>query len=112
MPELALLFGGRPDKVREIIGQFISIYDGKMRRASGVSIGQEINSRFSMIGCIASAGFEEHREYMNKIGSRFLIYRIPAATRAQRIDGARKQNRNPAVKTATKNELLNSSRNK
>jgi hypothetical protein len=83
--DLTTMLTQKADKVRELLGMLLSIYDGNFEKATGTMDVIVIKSRFSMLGCITSGALEDHQRYMSLIGGRFLMYQMPMPTQ-QEID--------------------------
>src|SRR5262249_8694953 len=74
-------------KVRAVLGLLTALYDGEFTKLTG-TIGEITHTGlFSMIACITNHSLERHQTYMSVIGSRFLIYRVPSLTDAERRHG-------------------------
>lgn len=85
--DLSTLFSGRSEKVRAILGQLTSIYDGWFAKATGTRELLQHESKFSLVGCITPLVYEKHQQYINMLGSRFLTYRLGPLTDAERAAG-------------------------
>lgn len=85
--DLTTLFSLRDDKVRKVLGDFTSLYDGEYHKYTGTigKIGGE--AKLSMMACITPAALFHHHRYLASIGSRFLIYLVRSLTDAERDDG-------------------------
>jgi hypothetical protein len=85
--DLTTLFSQREDKVKKILGDLQSIYDGEYTKATGTrgTIGYE--SKFAILGCITPAALVKHHTYMSRIGGRFLLYRVSPLTDEEREGG-------------------------
>lgn len=85
--DLTTLFSMREDKVKKIVGDLQSIYDGEYVKFTGTRGRTACVSQFSMLGCITSMALSQHHRYMSAIGGRFLLYRIQSLTDEERADG-------------------------
>jgi hypothetical protein len=81
------LLSGRDDKVKKILGELQSIYDGEYAKATGTVGVLRSKSVFSMIACVTPAAIRSHHRYMSMIGGRFLCFRLPALTDIERQHG-------------------------
>jgi hypothetical protein len=85
--DLTTLLSMRDDKVKKILGDLQSIYDGEFAKATGTKDLLSYNVKFAVLACVTPAAFDKHHRYMSRIGSRFLIYRIPGLTPKARQEG-------------------------
>ena len=85
--DMTTLFSLRDDKVRKVLGDLQSIYDGEFSKATGSSFEPtatiEHRSRFALVGCVTPEAVARHQRHMAQIGSRFLVYRVPRLTPQQ-----------------------------
>lgn len=72
------LFGQSEETVKKVLGDMVSIYDGDFSKHSGARGGVSHVSSFSHLGCITPFGLNMRQKYMNMVGARFLILRMPA----------------------------------
>jgi hypothetical protein len=82
--DLTTLLSEQEDKVKKILGDLQSIYDGEYKKATGTLGVLESESVFSMLGCVTPAAIVRHHNYMSRIGGRFLFYRVFALTDEER----------------------------
>ncbi len=80
--DLTTLFSIREDKVKEVLGNLASIYDGEFAKATGV-LSKSYKSKFSILACVTPLVLRKHHRYMSTIGSRFLINRIVSPTQEE-----------------------------
>lgn len=85
MKDLTTLFSMKQEKVKTILGDMQSIYDGEFTKGTGMAFGAEEVatthvSRFSYLGGVTPEAVAKHHRYMSQIGTRFLIYRVPSLT--------------------------------
>jgi hypothetical protein len=85
--DLTTLFSQREDKVKKILGDLQSIYDGEFAKATGTAGMLTYTHRFSVVACVTPMALAKHHKYMGDIGGRFLIYRVPPLTDAERSEG-------------------------
>lgn len=85
--DLTTLFSGKDEKVKKILGELQSIFDGCYRKATGTVGVLEADSLFNLVACITPTAIKQHQRYMSEIGSRFLMFRLPALTSPQREEG-------------------------
>jgi hypothetical protein len=85
--DLTTLFSMRPERVRKILGEFSTIFDGEFIKPSGAGEGVAWDGHFSFLGCITPQCLAQHYRYMGKIGGRFLLYRIPRQSDEERAAG-------------------------
>src|SRR5206468_8296139 len=78
--DLTTLFSQREDKVRAVLGDFQSIYDGEYTKWTGTLGGLNYTTRFSLVACITPATLTKHHRYLSEIGPRFLFYLVPTLT--------------------------------
>jgi hypothetical protein len=75
--DLTTLFSKKEDKVKEIIGDLVSIYDGEYTKWTG-TVGQiRYEARFAIVACVTPTALEEHYRYMShsEAGSSSIEYR-------------------------------------
>jgi hypothetical protein len=80
--DLTTLFSLREDKVKEVLGNLASIYDGEFAKATGVR-SASYKSKFAILACVTPMVLRKHHRYMSTIGSRFLINRIVSPTQVE-----------------------------
>jgi hypothetical protein len=85
--DMTTLLSGRDDKVKKILGELQSIYDGEYAKATGTVGVLRSKSVFSMIACVTPAAIRSHQRYMSMIGGRFLCFRLPPLTSIERQHG-------------------------
>jgi len=85
--DLTTLFSLRDEKVKKILGDLQSVYDGEFVKATGTLGVQKYTTRFSLLACVTPAALDKHHSYMGRIGSRFLFYRLPGLTPRERDSG-------------------------
>ena len=85
--DLTTLFSLREDRIKKILGDLQSIYDGEYAKATGTVGVKRYQSRFACVGCITPLALAKHHNYMSSIGSRFLYYHIPPLTAEERGGG-------------------------
>ena len=73
--DLTTLFSMRDDKVKKILGELSSIFDGSFHKHTGTRGAIDYTDiAFSMIACITTAALSDHHRYLSTIGPRFLTY--------------------------------------
>jgi len=77
----------REDKIKQIIGDLQSIYDGDYSKGTGTLGVITYKSRFTMLGCITPMALDSHHTYLSRIGPRFLSYRVPKLTEEECEEG-------------------------
>lgn len=85
--DLTTLFSEREDKVKKILGDLQSLYDGEYTKATGTRGTIGYASKFSILGCITPAALVRHHTYMSRIGGRFLLYRVSPLSDEERGEG-------------------------
>jgi hypothetical protein len=85
--DLTTLFSMREDKIKKLLGELQSIYDGEYTKATGTVGVLRSESVFSMIACVTPQALRQHQRYMSMIGSRFLFYRVPPLEEDERQEG-------------------------
>jgi hypothetical protein len=85
--ELSTMFSLRHDKVRKLLGDFQSIFDREYNKPTGTVGRVTVKAAFSIVASITPLALTKHRGYMDEIGSRFLMYKIPSLTEAERAVG-------------------------
>ena len=85
--DLTTLFSLKDDRVKKIIGELQSAYDGEFAKATGTVGLRRYQTCFSIIGCITPLALINHHRYMAKIGSRFLSYRVQPLNEEEREQG-------------------------
>lgn len=85
--DLTTLFSMNEDKVKKILGDFQSIYDGEYTKATGTRGVIRYDSVFSMIACITPVALHKHHNFMSTIGGRFLVIRLLPLTDLERKEG-------------------------
>jgi hypothetical protein len=85
--DLTTLFSLREDKVKKILGDLQSIYDGEYTKYMGTRGRVGYASQFSLMACITPLALAQHHRYMSLIGGRFLVYRVLPLTEEERAEG-------------------------
>lgn len=85
--DLTTLFSMREEKVKKILGDLQSIYDGEYAKATGTRGVIRYNSSFSMIACVTPLALRKHHNFMATIGGRFLVIRLLPLTDEERKTG-------------------------
>lgn len=85
--DMTTLFSLKDDRVKKLLGELQSIYDGEYAKATGTLGVLKYKTRFAIIGCITPLSLTKHHRYMSTIGSRFLFYRLPTLTEEERAEG-------------------------
>ena len=86
--DLTTLFSMRDDKVKKVLGDLQSIYDGAFHKHTGTRGAIDYqNIHFTILACITNAALSKHQRYLSAIGSRFLIYQMLPLTEEERRDG-------------------------
>jgi hypothetical protein len=76
LKDLTTLFSGREEKVKKLLGELQSIYDGEYVKVTGTVGKLASSSVFAMVACITPQALRRHHNYMSMIGGRFLVYRL------------------------------------
>lgn len=85
--DLTTMFSMREDRVKKLLGDFQSIYDGEYAKATGTLGLQTYRSSFAMVACITPLALRKHHNYMSMIGGRFLAIRVLPLTDEEREAG-------------------------
>src|SRR6185295_973495 len=85
--DLTTIFSMREDKVKKILGDLQSIYDGEYAKATGTIGLQSYQSTFAMVACVTPLALRKHHNYMSMIGGRFLVVRLSPLTDEERDTG-------------------------
>jgi hypothetical protein len=85
--DLTTLFSLRDDKVKKTLGELQTIYDGEFTKATGTVGVVSYTTRFTMLCCVTPAALEQHHTYMSRIGTRFLLFRVPTLSDHEREHG-------------------------
>src|SRR5262249_12901781 len=85
--DLTTLFSLKDDRVKKVLGELQTIYDGAYAKATGTVGVLQYRPRFGFLGCITPIALAHHHRYISMIGSRFLAYRVPRLTEAERAEG-------------------------
>jgi hypothetical protein len=85
--DLTTLFSMKEDKVKKILGDLQSIYDGEYAKYMGTVGMVSYDSVFSVLACITSVALAKHHRYMSLIGGRFLTYGFAPLTDEERREG-------------------------
>ncbi|MGH7770940.1 MAG: hypothetical protein ACREQA_01740 [Candidatus Binatia bacterium] len=88
--DLTALFSQKYETVQQILGDMVDIYDGYYSKFTGTTGEMKHEVLFSLVACITTAAIHDHQSYIEKIGSRFLIYRIPPLTEEERDAGLKR----------------------
>src|SRR5262249_43643174 len=78
------------DKVKKMLGDLQSIYDGDFTKATGTGEDSPLlsfKSKFSSIWCATPDALGAHQRYLEQIGPRFLAVRVPPLTPQQKHKG-------------------------
>ena len=85
--DLTTLFSLREDKLKKILGDLTSIYDGSYSKWTG-TIGQiKYEVKFPMLACITPEVLRKHHNYMSLIGGRFLMFRLTPLSEGEQGEG-------------------------
>jgi len=82
--EYATIFGRSDEMVKQIISDFVAIYDGKFEKHSPTRGTVRHKSNFSHVGCVTPQALDSRQKYMNMVGARFLFLRIPPLSEEDR----------------------------
>ena len=82
--EYATIFGRSDEMVKQIISDFVAIYDGKFEKHSPTRGTVRYKSNFSHVGCVTPQALDSRQKYMNMVGARFLFLRIPPLSEEDR----------------------------
>jgi uncharacterized protein YlzI (FlbEa/FlbD family) len=85
--DLTTIFSMREDRVRKILGDLQSIYDGEYVKATGTVGVMTFKSTFAMVACVTPLALRKHHNYMSMIGGRFLVIRLLPLTDEERDSG-------------------------
>lgn len=85
--DLTTLFSLKDDKVKKILGELQSIFDGEFVKATGTVGLLRYQTRFALMACLTPHALERHHRYMAQIGSRFLTYRMRVLTEREKRHG-------------------------
>ena len=86
--DLTTLFSMRDDKVKKILGELSSIFDGSFHKHTGTRGAIDYTDiAFSMIACITTAALADHHRYLSTIGPRFLTYAFLPLNQPEREAG-------------------------
>lgn len=85
--DLTTIFSMREDKVKKILGDLQSIYDGEYVKATGTVGVTKYKSTFAMVACVTPQALRKHHNYMSMIGGRFLVIRLLPLTDDEREAG-------------------------
>lgn len=85
--DLTTLFSMREDKVKKLLGDLQSIYDGEYSKATGTRGVISYNSSFCIVACVTPVALHKHHNYMSMIGGRFLVFRLLPLTDEERGAG-------------------------
>lgn len=85
--DLTTMFSMREDKVKKILGDLQSIYDGDYSKATGTRGVTSYKSTFALIACVTPVALQKHHNYMSMIGGRFLVFRLLPLTDEERDAG-------------------------
>lgn len=85
--DLTTLFSLRDDKLKKILGDLTSIYDGSYSKWTG-TLGQiKYEVKFPMLACITPEVLRKHHNYMSQIGGRFLMFRLTPLSEGEQEEG-------------------------
>jgi hypothetical protein len=85
--DLTTIFSMREDRVKKILGDFQSIYDGEYAKATGTRGLIAYTSLFSMVACVTPLALRKHHNYMSMIGGRFLVVQVLPLSEGEREAG-------------------------
>jgi 5S rRNA maturation endonuclease (ribonuclease M5) len=80
LKDYTAFFGRSEETVKQLLSDMVAIYDGEYSKHSGSRGTIRYKVSFSHIGAITPLGLQKRQQYMNMIGPRFLILRIPELT--------------------------------
>jgi hypothetical protein len=85
--DLTTLFSLREDKLKKILGDLTTIYDGGYSKWTG-TLGQiEYKVKFPILACITPEALRKHHNYMSQIGGRFLMFRMTPLSESEQEEG-------------------------
>lgn len=85
--DLTTMFSMREEKVKKILGDLQSIYDGEYAKATGTRGLISYKSSFSLIACVTPLALRKHHNFMATIGGRFLVIRLLPLSDEERQEG-------------------------
>ncbi len=85
--DLTTLFSLRDDRVKKVLGELQSVFDGEFVKATGTVGLRKRRTNFSIIACVTPHALIRHHRYMSLIGGRFLSYAAPRLTDDERKEG-------------------------
>jgi hypothetical protein len=85
--DLSPLFSARPEITKGVIGDMVSIYDGSFSAKFGTKEKVTYETRFSFVACVTPKAIQGHQTYMSELGSRPLMYRVPALSDDEKETG-------------------------
>ncbi len=85
MSEMSTFFEQGEAIVKKVLGDLTAAYDGQYDNATGMDMDDAVHhvARFGFLGCTTNRHFDSYEHYIRKIGSRFLVYRLPVLTKAE-----------------------------
>lgn len=101
--DFTVILKDRHETVAAIIGQLRDAYDGTTRKAFGTGKDIEYRSKFGIIAAVTNE-IDKHLGRLSALGERFLIYRCPQITEAEKRARADKASQNINV-TAQEREI-------
>jgi DNA-binding MarR family transcriptional regulator len=81
-PEFNTLLDERSEKKAAILSQLRSVYDGSLRKITGLGDDISWDGKICVIGACTEKYFED-MEYLDAAGPRFIIYTLPELTQKQ-----------------------------
>lgn len=88
--EYGTLFGRSDEMVKQLISDFVAIYDGCYDKHSPTRGTVRIKSYFSHIGCVTPMSLSNRQKYMSAVGARFLFLRIEPLAQEEKKDSMAK----------------------
>ncbi|MBI3379662.1 hypothetical protein HY029_02835 [Candidatus Gottesmanbacteria bacterium] len=81
------IFSLNEETTKKLLGEMVSIYDGEFAKYTPTRGYISYQSQFSHIGCITPVALNKHQKYLNIVGPRFMLYRLPPLDEKRRLDG-------------------------
>jgi hypothetical protein len=85
--DLTTLFSANEEKVKKVLGELASIYDGELTKVTGTLGRLHSKSKFPILACITPQAIRKHQNYMSQIGGRFLMIQLAPLTDDQQQEG-------------------------
>lgn len=82
--EWAVILGRSDEMVKQILSDFVAIYDGEFSKHSPTRGDIRYEAFFSHIGCVTPMALQNRERYMEMVGPRFLYLRIPTLSELER----------------------------